>query len=71
MAELNVSSATTTNFTGGVPDFIVNAKNLDAITADQKETYWYFENATKYYGYYLTIPEIYSAAMPATAEEEE
>jgi hypothetical protein len=62
MAELNLSSATTTNFTGTVPDFIVNAKALDAIQANQEETYWYFENAQKYYGYYLTIPEIFNAA---------
>lgn len=62
MSELNLSSATTTNFTGGVPDFIVNSKNLDSITANQDETYWYFENATKYYGYYLSIPEIFNAA---------
>jgi len=63
MAELNPSSATTTNFTGVVPDFIVNAKALDAAySTTSDETYWYFENATKYYGYYLTIPEIFSAA---------
>lgn len=62
MAELNISAATTTNFTGAVPDFIVAAKALDAATPNQEETYYYFENATKYYGYYLTIPEIFSAA---------
>ena len=62
MAELNISSATTTNFTGGVPDFIVNAIALDAATPNLEENYYYFTNATKYYGYYLTIPEIFSAA---------
>ena len=62
MAELNLSSATTTNFTGVVPDFIVNQKALDAASPNADETYWYFDKATTYYGYYLTIPEIFSAA---------
>ena len=62
MAELNTSSSTTTNFTGGVPDFIVSAKALDAVNPTKDETYWYFSNAQTYYGYYLTIPEIFSAA---------
>lgn len=62
MAELNSSTATTTNFSGTVPDFIVSAIALDAASPNQDETFWYFTNATKYYGYYLTIPEIFSAA---------
>ena len=62
MAELNLSSATTTNFSGTVPDFIVNSKRLDNENASNEETYWYFETAPTYYGYYLTIPEIFSAA---------
>jgi hypothetical protein len=62
MAELNISSATTTNFTGTVPNFIVTSMSLDALTPNQEESYWYFTSATKYYGYYLTIPEIFSAA---------
>lgn len=62
MAELNVSSATTTNFTGQVPDFIVQAKALDSLNQTEDEHYHYFSNAAKYYGYYLTIPEIFSAA---------
>jgi hypothetical protein len=62
MAEMNISSATTTNMTGTVPDFIVRAIALDAASPNQDESYWYFSNATKYYGYYLTIPEIFSAA---------
>lgn len=62
MAELNLSSATTTNMTGTVPDFIVNAKALDVATPNQDESYWYFADATQRYGYYLTIPEIFSAA---------
>lgn len=61
MAELNISSATTTNMSSAVPDFIVEAKKLDALNATG-ETFWYFEKAPTYYGYYLTIPEIFSAA---------
>ena len=61
MAELNPSSATTTNLTNVVPDFIVNSKNLD--NAQQGElTYYYFDKAPQYFGYYSQIPEIFSAA---------
>src|SRR3990167_1218743 len=62
MAEQNLSASTTTNFSGTVPDFIVAAKALDNATPNQEETYWYFEKATTYYGYYLAIAEIFSAA---------
>ena len=62
MAELNLSQATTTNFTGVVTDYIVDTQTLDAANPNGAETYWYFSNATKYYGYYLKIPEIFNAA---------
>lgn len=62
MAELNISSATTTNLAGTIPDWIVQSKHLDSMNANQDETYWYFENAQKHYGFYLTIPEIFNAA---------
>jgi len=62
MAELNISQATTTNLRNIVPDFIVTQKALDAASPNQDETYHYFSNAQKYFGYYLTIPEIFSAA---------
>ena len=62
MVELNLSSATTTDMSNEVPDFIVDQKALDIVDKSANETYWYFSNATKYYGYYLTIPEIFSAA---------
>jgi len=65
MSELNISSATTTNFTSGTyktPDFIVNQKALDAASPTADETYWYFDKATTYYGYYFDIPEIFNAA---------
>lgn len=66
MSELNISSATTTNFTGVVPDYIVAQKALDAVSPNQDETYWYFENATKNYGYYFSISEIFNAANALT-----
>lgn len=62
MSELNPSSATTTNFTDNVPDFIVKSIALDVASRNVEESYWYFSNATQYYGRYLTIPEIFSAA---------
>lgn len=62
MAELNISAATTTNFSSAVPDFIVKSIALDVASPNQDETYWYFTKATTYFGYYLGIPEIFSAA---------
>lgn len=62
MSELNISNATTTNFTANVPNFIVNQRALDTAQPNIDETYWYFDKATTYYGYYLAIPEIFSAA---------
>lgn len=62
MGELNISAATTTNFTSVVPDFIVNQMSLDAASPNSEETYWYFKDARTHYGYYLQIPEIFSAA---------
>lgn len=62
MAELNISSATTTNFTGNVPNFIVNQKALDVVNSNSDESYHYFDKATTYFGYYFNIPEIFSAA---------
>lgn len=62
MAQYNLSNATTTDFTNKVPDFIVESKALDAAEVNATESYWYFSEAKDYYGYYLTIPEIFSAA---------
>ena len=61
MATYNSNSATTTNFSNTVPDFIVQAKRLDAAN-DNGKTYVYFDKATTHFGYYFSIPEIYSAA---------
>jgi len=63
MAELNPNSATTTNLTNVVPDFIVSSKALDiAGQSKDGEYYWYFDKATQNIGYYSQIPEIFSAA---------
>jgi len=63
MAEFNTNSATTTNFTDVVPDFIVNAKALDVAQNNGAEFhYHYFDKATQNFGYYSQIPEIFSAA---------
>ena len=62
MALQEMQSASTTDFTNQVPDYIVDAKALDASSPNNDETYWYFDKATENYGYYLSIPEIYSAA---------
>jgi len=62
MAELNLSQATTTNLTATVPDFIVEARRLDSANPNNTETYWYFDDAPKMFGYYLRISEIFNAA---------
>jgi hypothetical protein len=62
MAEFNPNSATTTNFAGTVPDFIVNSKQLDLASPHQEEYHWYFDKATQNLGYYSQIPEIFCAA---------
>jgi hypothetical protein len=60
--QYNPASATTTDFTNTVPNFIVQQKALDVMSPSQEETFWYFDKATERYGYYLQIPEIFSAA---------
>jgi hypothetical protein len=62
MAELNISSATTTSFSSQVPDYIVNARSLDIASPNPDESYWYFDKATTYFGYYMNVPEIFCAA---------
>ena len=62
MATLNISSATTTNFSNQVPDFIVDSIALDNASSNQDETYWYFSNAQKYLGYYHKVSAIFNAA---------
>lgn len=63
MAELNPNSATTTNFTAVVPNFIVQSKVLDVANQTKDGLYyWYFDKAPQNLGYYFSIPEIFSAA---------
>jgi len=63
MTQLNTNSATTTNLTNVVPDFIVQSKLLDNATPDEDGFYyWYFDKATQNLGYYSQIPEIFCAA---------
>lgn len=62
MVELNLSSATTTNLSGSVPDYIVAAKALDAATKNSEITYHYFSDAKELLGYIYQIPEIFNAA---------
>jgi len=62
VADPNVSSATTTDFSGTVEDFIVAAKALDVAEPIKGEFKHYFDKATTNFGYYLEIPEIFSAA---------
>ena len=61
MAELDLNKATTTDFTNQVPDFIMDAKVLDADN-DGTETTHYFENAVTDMGYYANDPIVFSAA---------
>lgn len=58
----DLGKATTTDFTNQVADFIVEAKALDVASPQQEEFFHYFDKATKNFGYYLSIPEIFSAA---------
>ncbi len=61
MAEFDLLKATTTDFTNQVPDFIMDAKVLDADN-DGVETITYFENAVTDMGYYANDPIVFSAA---------
>jgi len=62
MAIQELNRATTTDFTNIVDDFSVDTKPLDVVSITQDEYYWNFNDATKNFGYYFSIPEIYSAA---------
>jgi len=59
MANLNLSRATTTDFTNQVPDFIVESMALD-VANDSGETYVYFDKAIEDFGYYLNHPQVSS-----------
>jgi hypothetical protein len=55
----NLNSSTTTNFSGTVPDFIVDSMALD-VASDNGETYVYFEKATENFGYQYNHPQVAS-----------
>jgi hypothetical protein len=57
---MNMNSATTTDFTNQVPDFIVESMSLDVANSDGSETYVYFDKATENYGYYFNHPQVAS-----------
>jgi len=61
MAELNANSSATTDLSGTVKDFSVNAQQPDQPTQQQKETYYDYPNSNEYLGYYKTIPELKKA----------
>lgn len=61
MAEYDLRQSTTTDFTAEVPDFIMDAKVLDAENASG-ETFTYFDNAVTDMGYYSNDPIVFSAA---------
>lgn len=65
MAELNISNATTTNLSGTVQNYSVGAQALDFAGAGE-ETFWYFKDATKNFGYAKSIPEIFSGLKALT-----
>ena len=56
----NLNSATTTDFTSTVPDFIVESMALDVANADGSETFVYYDKATENYGYYFNHPQVAS-----------
>lgn len=60
MAKYNVGQTTTTDMTGTVADYSVDAQSLDAVSGDT-ETKWTYPNATEDLGYYKTIPELKKA----------
>jgi len=59
MANLDLNTATTTDFTNQVTDFIVESKSLDAAN-DNGETYVYFTDAAEDFGYYFNHPQVSS-----------
>ena len=66
MALQELNRATTTDFTSQVDNFSVATKTLEKSNEAGDEFYHYFSKATTNYGYYLTIPEIFSAANNLT-----
>ena len=65
MANPNFQSTTTTDLTGGVPDYSVTSKITEGGYANE-ENKWTNVNASKYYGFYHGVGE-YRAAIDAFA----
>ena len=55
-----LGSATTTDFTNTVPNFVVESMSLDIANSDGSETFVYYDKATQNYGYQLQHPQIAS-----------
>lgn len=60
MATGDISSATTTDFTTQVPDFIVESMALDVASDNGNETFVYYDKAAENYGYYFNHPQVSS-----------
>lgn len=60
MANNELNRATTTDFSSGVPDFIVESMALDIANSDGTETFVYYDKATENFGYYFNHPQIAS-----------
>lgn len=52
MGSGNISKTTITDLTNGVKEITIDQKPLDYVSVGQDETYWYFSDAAKNYGYY-------------------
>lgn len=57
MAELSISSATSSNMSSVVKDVSIPQKTVDE-AGEGEETEWINSNFNKYYGYYKLIPEV-------------
>jgi len=60
MARTDIGKTTTTNMTDNVDDYSVDSNALD-YASSQRETEYTFQDATTYFGYYKTIPELKKA----------
>lgn len=60
MTQFDIRQTTTTSLKSGVPETSVTAKQTDGPQLNQENT-WTFSNFAKWYGYYLSIPELKKA----------
>ena len=59
MAETDIGSTSASDLTNAMTDFSVATMNTDGIS-DSRETRWQQSKWSKYYGYYIKIPELNS-----------